>query len=62
MRSGIILTSVIVLMAFTRAVAKTPKGHLVIIGGGGITPAIKQAMVNLANGILVEGCTYRVKT
>ena len=50
MRSRIFLTFAILLMAFTQAGAKSPKGHLVIIGGGGTTPAIKQAMVDLAGG------------
>lgn len=50
MRTRLFLIVSLLLMAFSQAEAKAPKGHLVIIGGGGTTPAIKQAMVDYAGG------------
>lgn len=46
----IIASAVIALGVCFNSAAQVPEGHLVIIGGGGTTPAIKQAIVNYSGG------------
>lgn len=50
MKTKFLLVAALLVCAFAPAYAKSPKGHLVIIGGGGTTPAIQQAMIDYAGG------------